>query len=728
MEKGFSSLLLIFKRRAFPALATFAAVIGGAIAYLQVTPHRYQTSARLMLDDKRVSVSELGRDLTQMPTNIPGGPSPLADQAELIKSQRVLRRAIARVIPQLNSSSLSTPLTPEKVRQGLKVKIVPATNILEVSYEHKDPALASKLVNAVSQAMVEDNTQIIRQEAANVRKFLQQQVPEARQRLEKAELIENKYRQDSGIVSFDEQTKSLVNSLATLEEQEGTLSAQLQELRSKEVSLRQVTDAKALDQAYASVRGGQNEELKMLRAKLAELEAKVIETRLYFTENHPTVIKLVEQRDGLRAFYQKELARVSPQNQAIPTNAVASDRISQDLTSQLLVNDVERTAVENKLRVVQANRANLQTRLAELPIRQQKLTPLIRQREESAASLKLLQSKLEEARIAEAQLVGNIQIIEAAQIPLKPTSPHKKAVLAIAIVFGSALATGIVLLLELMDNTLKDASEAEELLDLPLLGVLPRLPAKTLMLEPSERFLDNSALIEPFRMLFKNLEFRSSEPLRQIVVSSTISGEGKSVVASHLAAVCAMLSRRTLLIDADLRRPAQHTLFNLAPQPGITDLIYGERSLQQTVQPTRIENLFVLTCGELYGRPLQLLESDAMKSLLAEAVQQYDCVILDTPPLSACADAHTLSRQSDGVLIVTRPGFTIKEVLQRAVSELTHNQIPIMGVVVNGITDQTEQYYRYPVNGYEPRSSSSFRRLANLGGAGRNSSNSSRSR
>jgi capsular exopolysaccharide synthesis family protein len=229
-------------------------------------------------------------------------------------------------------------------------------------------------------------------------------------------------------------------------------------------------------------------------------------------------------------------------------------------------------------------------------------------------------------------------------------------------------------------------------------------------------------------MLFKNLEFRSSEPLRQIVVSSTISGEGKSVVASHLAAVCAMLSRRTLLIDADLRRPVQHTLFNLAPQPGITDLIYGERCLQQTVQPTGIENLSVLTCGELYGRPLHLLESDAMKSLLAEAAQQYDCVILDTPPLSACADAHTLSRQSDGVLIVTRPGFTIKEVLQRAVSELTHNHIPIMGVVVNGITDQTEQYYRYPVNGYEPRSSSSFKRLANLGGAGRNSSNSSRSR
>jgi capsular exopolysaccharide synthesis family protein len=224
--------------------------------------------------------------------------------------------------------------------------------------------------------------------------------------------------------------------------------------------------------------------------------------------------------------------------------------------------------------------------------------------------------------------------------------------------------------------------------------------------------LDDVSLIEPYRTLFKNIEFRSTESLQLIVVSSTISGEGKSVVASHLAAVSAMLSRRTLLIDADLRHPMLHTLFNLAPQPGITDAINKERSLDRAVQRTKIPNLSVLTCGELHGRPSQLLESDAMKSLLAEAASKYDYVIVDTPPLSACADAHTLSRQSDGIVLVTRPSITIKEVMQRAVSELTNNQIPIMGVVVNGMTDQTEQYYRYLVNGYKPLSSQSRRRLS----------------
>ena len=334
-------------------------------------------------------------------------------------------------------------------------------------------------------------------------------------------------------------------------------------------------------------------------------------------------------------------------------------------------------------------------------MKQQPLTALTRQREEGAASLKFLQSKLEEARIAEAQKVSNIQVIEPAKPPTVATSPRRTVVLTLGATFGCIVAIGVVLLLEVMDNTLRDASEAEELLKLPLLGVLPQLPPKTLGLQSSEQFLDNVGLVEPYRMLFKTLEFRSAKTLRIIVVSSTISGEGKSVVSSHLAAVSAMLSWRTLLIDADLRRPVQHKLFKLPFTEGLTDVIAGEKSLLDAVQPTDIDNLDVLACGELRGRPSQLLESVAMKSLIEEAAKNYELVIIDTPPLSACADAATLSRYSDGIMMVTRPSFTIKEVLSRAVSELTQNRIPILGVVVNGMTSLTEDYYRYSVDGYQ---------------------------
>ncbi len=695
MEKGFGYFLAVLRRRGLPALVTFAAVMGGAFVYLKVTPRMYETSSRLVLDDKQVSVSELGRDLSQTGNTL--GNSPLANQAEVVKSERVLQQALAIA----SSSQPGNGVTTDELSAMTRVKVIPGTNILELSYQSQNPKLAAHLLNSVAMAVIGDNIKSISTEATKVRQFLELQVPQARNQLQQAEAAENKYRTQTGIVSFDEQTKSLVASLANLQDQERTLANQLTEARSRDASLRQITDTKALDTAYSAVRSGQDDEIKKLRTRLADQESQLIEARLKFTENHPTVVKLLQQRDALRSLYSQQLARVGPQNQPTSSNNIANDQISQDLTSKLIVNDVERVALGNKLQLVQTETAKLQNRLTQLPLQLQPLTTLIRQREESSASLKFLQSKLEEARIAEAQKVSNIQVIQAAKTPSEPASPKPKVIFSLAAVFGAFLATGVILLLEVMDNTLRDASEAEELLQLPLVGVLPRLPGKTLVLHPADRFLDNVGLVEPYRTLFKTLEFRSPENLRLLVVTSTISGEGKSIVASHLAAVSAMLSRRTLLIDADLRRPIQHTLFNLPPKPGISDVIEGEKSLFNAIQKTDIENLSVLTCGELHGRPSQLLESSAMKALISEAGNHYDFVVIDTPPLSACSDAATLGRYSEGVLMVTRPNFTVKEILQRAVSELTQNRIPIVGVVVNGMTSTTEQYYRYPVKGYQ---------------------------
>lgn len=713
MEKGISSLLGVLKRRSLPALVMFTAVIGGAFAYLNVTPRLYETSARLMQDDNRVSVSELGRDLTQVGNGTPGGASPLANQAELVKSERVLEKAIALAFPQSDRNSPQNKIAIQELKQNLGVKIVPATSILELSYKSKDPQLAAKLLNAVSAAMIQENTKQISSEATKVREFLENnEIPNARKRLATAEARESEYRHLSGIIAFDEQTKSSVASLATLEDQERTLTAQLQEAQGRDASLRKITNAQPPDKAYQSVRAGQDEEFKKLRAKLAELDTQLIQARLRFTESNPVLISLVEQREAINKLYTSQLGRVSPTNQAIASKNIAGDQISQDLTAKLIANEADKQALAQKLNVVKDQRANLQLRLAKLPIQQQPLTALTREREDATVSLKSLLSKLEEARIAEAQQVSNLRLIEDAKIPAIASNPKNSAVLALAAVFGTVLGTGLMLLLEVTDNTLKDASEAEELLNLPLLGVLPRLPAKTLVLEPADRFLDNVGLVEPYRMLFKNLEFRSREKLQIIVVSSTLSGEGKSIVASHLAATSAMLSRRTLLIDADLRRPVQHILFNLASHTGITDVLESRRTLQQAVQATEVDYLDVLTCGELHPRPSQLLDSAAMKSLIAEAAADYDVVIIDTAPISACADAATLGRQSDGIMLVTRPNITIKEVLQRAVSELTHNQIPVLGVVVNGMTEQTEKYFRYPIDSSRPLTSKSTKGLA----------------
>lgn len=694
-----SSLQSVFIRHRLPALATFASVIGASLAYLIFTSPSYEASARLMLDEKQVSVSNLGRDLSKLPESTPGGPGPIATQAELVKSQRVLERALAKVFPN-GSNTPEAKRALAQLSKKLNVKIIPATNILQLQYQDKDPEMAAQLLNGVAKAMVEENGESIRAEARSVREFLEAEVPKQRQELEQAEARENLYRKNSGVVSLPEQTKSLVDNLSQIEDQERTLSAQLRQTITQNNLLQQVTDAGALQRAYAAVRAGQDDELKSLRVKLGDLEAKVIDARSRLGDQNPDLLALVEQRDSTRRLYTQKLARIIPNQQSVPDKNIASDELSQTLTSKLIVSEIEGTALASRLQAVRAERINLQTRLAQLPLRQQPLTVLVRERQEAEDALKLLQSKLEEARIAEAQLVGNVQVIAQAQPPTSAKWPKFPAVLAIATAAGVILAIGVVLLLEVADNTLRDASEVEDLLKLPLLGVLPNLPPKALSFDPPEHFLDDVGLVEPYRTLLKNLEFRSPEQVRLLVVSSTMAGEGKSVVVSHLGAAAAMLSLRTLIIDADLRRPIQNSLWRLSAHPGITDVIDGNTSLLRAVQPTGIENLSLLAHGELRSRPSPLMESAAMKTLIAEAIEHFDLVIVDTPPVSSCADAATLSRQGNGLVLLTRPNVTPRDALQRAVSELKGNGVPLIGVVVNGMTPRTERYFRYPTNGY----------------------------
>lgn len=659
---------------------------------------------RVMLNDKQLSVSDIGRDLAR-PTEI-GQANPIATQAELARSQRVLEQALT----QLSLKGIKDLPTTGTVKNDLKVSTVPATNILQMSYKSQNPLLTSSVLNAVAEAMVKENAETIRSQASSVREFLEKELPGQRSQLASVEAGIAQYKRKQGIVSTTDsegndsaQTQSLVKSLADLDQQELALSSQLQDAKVRNNSLRQTTNADTIKNAYAIVRAGQDEDLKQLRAKLADIESQVAVNRTRLTDNNPSLIKLIQQRDATRNLYIQKLSRLSPKNaQTNSPTKIASDSISQDLATKLILGEIESSGLEVKLAKVRSAKANLQDRLNQLPAKEQKLAALTRQRGEIASSVESLQKKLEEARIAEVQLSSNISIIDTASAPTAPNWPNRKVVLLLANVAGIILAIGVVCFLEIVDGTLHNATEIEKLVKLPVLGVLPILPTTSLNMENSELFLTYQSLVEPYRKLLKAIEFRINKDARVVVVSSTLSGEGKSVVASHLAAVSAMSSCRTLIVDTDLRYPTQHKIFNLEAQPGMTDVVDGRVTLAQAVQQTSSKHLWVLSCGELRAHPSQLSDSTRMRTLLAEAAAHYDLVIIDTPPVTSSVDAIALSQNSDGMLLVARPDFTQKDTLLRAVSDLIENKVHILGVAVNGMNSQTEKYYRYAVEGYEP--------------------------
>lgn len=426
-----------FRKNYKLALITFVSVVSGTQIYLLTAPKVYESSTQLILDEKRVSVSELGRDLAQVSGNASNTSSPLANQAELVKSEPILKTTISK----LNGTKLIT----EELKKALKVVILPGTSILKLTYRSDSSTTAVKVLDAVAETMVEQSVQNIRKEAAGVRAFLEIEVPKAQQEVQMAEIAENRYRQESGVISLPEQTQSLVTSLAAIEEQERVISTQLASVTTQVNAFKQITQTPSISGGYASVRTGQDEELKQLRAKMVDLDAKVAAMRLRFTDDYPTLKQLIGELNITRNLYSKQTSSVLP-SANVPSN-IAGDTISQNFTTQLISSEVERRSLESKLKLLQEQRAEIKIRLARLPIQQQPLTNLVRRREQAATSLKILQTKLEEARIAESQLVGNLQIIEAPKKARFPSSPQPILVTLLGLVGGGLLSLVVVSLL-----------------------------------------------------------------------------------------------------------------------------------------------------------------------------------------------------------------------------------------------------------------------------------------
>ncbi|MEO1446337.1 MAG: CpsD/CapB family tyrosine-protein kinase, partial [Cyanobacteria bacterium J06635_11] len=302
------------------------------------------------------------------------------------------------------------------------------------------------------------------------------------------------------------------------------------------------------------------------------------------------------------------------------------------------------------------------------------------------------------------------------------------------------LSVGTIVLLDMLDASLQSGDEVEKLVKLPVLGYLPRLSADLVDIEGLDAFLDNPRHVEPYRALLKTMESRQRARVRVIggrsssggaspeavssknsdsgpvataisshghgrpqgvlpqvvVVSSPTANEGKSSVATCLGAVSAMLGRRTLILEADLFNPIQHLYLQVEPTPGLTDIINHSQPLSEAVKLTTIGRLSVLPYGQVLNRPSTVTESAAMRVLLDNLMRDYDLILIDAAPVDASADATTVSQMTDGLLLVTRPGYTPRSVLADTVQQLRKSGAPLLGIAMNETILPEEQLGRLP--------------------------------
>jgi capsular exopolysaccharide synthesis family protein len=265
--------------------------------------------------------------------------------------------------------------------------------------------------------------------------------------------------------------------------------------------------------------------------------------------------------------------------------------------------------------------------------------------------------------------------------------------LILALFGGAAFAIGLTFFFEYVDNRVKSPDEVKQHLGLPVLGLVPAVFDKSL-----ENPLINdgvpSNFAESFRAVRTNVLFSSAEEGgRSIVITSTGPGEGKTIVAANLAIALAQAGQRVLLIDADMRRPRVHSVFNKPQSPGLSNVLVGNAKTSESMRQSSVAGLWVLPAGVIPPDPAELLGSKRFKDFMTSLAVYFDWVVVDTPPVMAVTDASVVSHLVNGVVFVVGAEMTSRHVAQRALEQLEHSRAKFIGAVLNRVDLQHNAYY-----------------------------------
>jgi non-specific protein-tyrosine kinase len=321
-----------------------------------------------------------------------------------------------------------------------------------------------------------------------------------------------------------------------------------------------------------------------------------------------------------------------------------------------------------------------------------------------------LVTNYEQVRLAEAQNSTNVVISEAATVSTVPVSPKTIRNTFLAIVAGMLFAAGTIFTIDTLDDTIKDPDEIRRKFGLPILGMIARHES------PDEKAITlvkpRSPVSESFRALRTNTIFAGvDKPLSRIMITSATPQEGKTTVAANLAVVLAQGERKVVVIDADLRRPQIHRKLGLYNRMGLSDLFLVMRPLdtlpQAVIQRHEAAKLAVVTSGKLPPNPAELLTSQKMRQFLDMLNQEYDLVLIDTPPVLNVTDAAALAPCVDGVLLVMMPGKTKLRDFQHAFDQLRTVGAHVLGVVLNEVNPRNHKYGYYYREEYKEESQTS---------------------
>ena len=582
---------------------------------------------------------------------------------------------------------------------SLSVKRVPNTRLMDVSFESTDPQLAARMVNAHLETYIEQNYRRSYEATTQASRWLAGQLDELKIKVEKSENARIEYERQNQIWTVDDKQTMTTQRL-------GDLNKELTDAQSDRIKKQAL---------YEFAKAGELEAVPQLRnnAVLQDLQRRRSDLSIQYTD-------AVNQYGPNFPKVQRIQAQIMDVNEQIT-------RQSKSVIVEL-ENDYRAALQLEELRSKTLDQQKADTNVMSEKMVQYNI--LRREAEANKALYDGLLTKLKEAGISAGLRSSNVRIVDPAMIPSTPARPAKARNIALAFLVGLVGGIGLALLREYLDNTVKTPDDVETLARLPSLAVLPAFgdgasskKLAGLLTEASSnghdkrielvaQHLPKSNIAEGFRALRTALLLSQPDrPPQVILVSSALPREGKTTVAANLAVTLAQLGDKTVLVDADLRKPGIGRLLNLGTgkYAGLSSYLAGVSSLDLiTVPYPAIPNLAAIPTGPLPPNPADLLSSHRLTDAIAELRTKYKFIVLDSPPIMAATDAVILSVQADGVLLVVRSGKTPKEAFTRTCDLLTSVKSHLLGVVLNAVDASAPDYYYsyryYPYSyGYGPQ-------------------------
>lgn len=701
-EVGLDQIWQIVRRRWLPATLIFAGITAAVAAYGSYQTPLYEAEGKLRFKTRDATsvLTGIGDERGTL-ESLDSKVSPISTEIGVIRTTPIIQTTIDRLNLQQEDG---TPVKPEQVLGNLEVKNDSGTDILSLAYLSPSPEEAERVINALMEVYLEEHLQANRAEAVAAREFLEKQLPaaEARARIEEAALRDFKER--NNIVDLVEETRLTVSSLENLETRITDINSALADVDAQFNTLK-ARLGKDPQAALVTSAIGQSPGIQTILAELKEVEAKIASEQVRFYDQHPTLTDLQNLRANLQQVLNQRVVAVIGQG-TLPENVdLEIGEVEANLVADYLRLDARQAGLVEQADILRSKASVNQQRAGLLPRLEQEERELKRQLEAAQLTYNLLLQRLQEVRVAENQNVGNIRVIQPAEAKANPVAPRTKLYVVAGAMLGGLVAAAMALVLEALDQSIKTVEEAKLRFKLPVLGVIPKLArprGPNWQRATDERQIPhlvvcsgNSPESEAYHMLRSNLKFLNSDtPPKVLVVTSSLPQEGKSTVASNLAAAIAQTGQRVLLIDADMHHPMQHWIWDVANRHGLSHLLVEQASFAQaTLQP--LPNLTLMPAGALPPTPAALLDSQRMSALLQQFKAEFDFVILDTPALSVGASAAILGKRADGTLLVVRPGVATQQSASYVNTMLEQGQQRMLGLVVNGVISTYEPYGQY---------------------------------